>query len=127
MTATVSTTSARDIAACRSVSACDNSGSDRVPTFGHPGVAYKDARSLYDCRTHLWQIVVRVESDAGIVGYSGRGKAAVEVVNGHMRELLVGRSLEDPADIAAAWDALYYASTPYGRKGIGVMALSGNG
>ena len=82
-------------------------------------------------RTHLWQIVVRVEATAGdgagVVGYGygGGGKAAVEVVNGHMRELLVGRSLDDTADIAAAWDALYYASIPYGRKGIGVMALSG--
>ena len=82
-------------------------------------------------RTHLWQIVVRVEaatdSGAGVVGYGfgGGGKAAVEVVNGHMRELLVGRSLDDTADIAAAWDALYCESIPYGRKGIGVMALSG--
>ena len=82
-------------------------------------------------RTHLWQIVVRVEaatdSGAGVVGYGfgGGGKAAVEVVNGHMRELLVGRTLNDTADIAAAWDALYCESIPYGRKGIGVMALSG--
>ena len=78
-------------------------------------------------RTHLWQIVVRVESDSGAVGYGfgGGGKAAVEIVNGHMRELLVGRTLDDTTDIAAAWDALYYESIPYGRKGIGVMALSG--
>ena len=78
-------------------------------------------------RTHLWQIVVRVESDTGGVGfgYGGGGKAAVEVVNGHMRELLVGRRLDDRDDIFGAWDALYYESIPYGRKGIGVMALSG--
>ena len=77
-------------------------------------------------RTHLWQIVVRVEATAGygtgVVGYGGR--AAVEVINCHMRELPVGRALDDTADITAAWDALYYASIPYGRKGIGVMALS---
>ena len=47
-------------------------------------------------RTHLWQIVVRVESDTGEVGfgYGGGGKAAVEIVNGHMRDLLVGRKLD---------------------------------
>ena len=78
-------------------------------------------------RTNLWQIVVRVESDDGTVGhgYGGGGRAAVEVVNGHMRDLLVGRTVEGVEDIFAAWDALYYESMPYGRKGIGVMALSG--
>ncbi|HAL49074.1 MAG TPA: hypothetical protein DCP37_15095 [Dehalococcoidia bacterium] len=78
-------------------------------------------------RTHFWQIVVRVESDTGIVGYGygGGGVASVEVVNRHMGELLVGRRLDSVADITAAWDALYAASIPYGRRGIGVMALSG--
>ena len=65
-------------------------------------------------RTNLWQIVVRVESDAGVVGYGygGGGKAAVEVVNGHMRELLIGRTLNDTSDIFSAWDDLYYQSIP---------------
>ncbi len=78
-------------------------------------------------RTHLWQIVVRVETDAGVVGhgYGGGGKAAVEIVNGHMRELVAGRRLDSVDDIFAAWDAVYYESIPYGRKGVGVMALSG--
>ena len=78
-------------------------------------------------RTYLWQIVVRVESDTGEVGfgYGGGGKAAVEIVNGHMRDLLVGRKLDGRDDIFSAWDALYYESIPYGRKGVGVMALSG--
>ena len=47
------------------------------------------------------------------------------MVNGHMRDLLVGRTVEGVEDIFATWDALYYESIPYGRKGIGVMALSG--
>ena len=78
-------------------------------------------------RTNLWQIVVRVESANGVVGcgYGGGGRAAVEVVNGHMRDLLVGREVERVEDIFSAWDALYYESIPYGRKGVGVMALSG--
>ena len=78
-------------------------------------------------RTHFWQIVVRVESDRGVTGfgYGGGGVASVEVVNRHLRELLVGRRIDSVEDIMDAWDALYAESLPYGRKGIGVMALSG--
>jgi L-alanine-DL-glutamate epimerase-like enolase superfamily enzyme len=43
-------------------------------------------------RPYLWQIVVRVETDGGVTGYGygGGGVAAVEVVNRHLRELLLG-------------------------------------
>lgn len=78
-------------------------------------------------RTHLWQIVVRVETDTGQTGwgFGGGGKAAVEIVNGHFSELLVGRSINSVSDISSAWDFLYAESIPYGRKGIAIMALSG--
>jgi len=78
-------------------------------------------------RTHLWQIVVRVESDTGHIGwgYGGGGKAAVEVVNGHFSEILSGISVDSMDDIARVWDVLYNESIPYGRKGIAIMALSG--
>ena len=78
-------------------------------------------------RTHFWQIVVRVETDTGVtgLGYGGGGVASVEVVNRHFRELLLGRQVNGVDDIRDAWDALYAESLPYGRKGVGVMALSG--
>lgn len=78
-------------------------------------------------RTHFWQIAVRVETDAGVTGfgYGGGGRAAVEVVNRHFAELLSGRQVDGVEDIASAWDMLYEASLPYGRKGVAVMALSG--
>ena len=78
-------------------------------------------------RTHFWQIVVRVDTDTGVtgLGYGGGGVASVEVVNRHFRELLLGRQINNIDDIRDAWDALYAESLPYGRKGIGVMALSG--
>ena len=78
-------------------------------------------------RTHFWQIVVRVETDTGVtgLGYGGGGVASVEVVNRHFRELLLGRQVNGIDDIRDAWDTLYAESLPYGRKGIGVMALSG--
>ncbi len=78
-------------------------------------------------RTHMWQIVVRVETDVGIVGLGsgGGGVPAVEIVNRHMAELVVGSRVDSPADIAAIWDDLYAESMPYGRKGVAIMALSG--
>ena len=78
-------------------------------------------------RTHFWQIVVRVDTDAGITGYGygGGGVAAVTVINGHLRDHLIGRSIESVADIQATYDSLYQESLPYGRKGLAIMALSG--
>jgi L-rhamnonate dehydratase len=78
-------------------------------------------------RTNLWQIVVRVETSTGQTGwgYGGGGKAAVEVVNGHFAEILIGKKVDSLDDISEIWDFLYTESIPYGRKGIAIMALSG--
>ena len=78
-------------------------------------------------RTHLWQIVVRVETNTGQIGwgYGGGGKAAVEIVNGHFAEILVGKSFDSISAISDIWNFLYTASIPYGRKGVAIMALSG--
>ena len=78
-------------------------------------------------RTHFWQIVVRVETDTGDVGYGygGGGVAGVEIVNRHFRELLLDSSVDGVADIETIWDRLYAQSLPYGRKGLAIMALSG--
>ena len=78
-------------------------------------------------RTHLWQIIVRVETNTGQIGwgYGGGGKAAVEIVNGHFAEILVGKSFDSISEISDIWDFLYTASIPYGRKGVAIMALSG--
>lgn len=78
-------------------------------------------------RQHFWQIAVRIDTDAGVSGwgYGGGGVAAVDVVNLHLRELLVGRTLGSVEDIADLWDVQYEASLPYGRSGIAIMAISG--
>ena len=88
------------------------------PKYQHVGKSW---------RTHFWQIAVRVESDAGVVGwgYGGGGVGAVEGVNRHLRELLVGRRVNDVDDISEIWDDLYFACLPYGRGGLAVMGLSG--
>ena len=78
-------------------------------------------------RRHFWQMVVRIDTDIGVSGWGagGGGIAAVEVINRHLRELLVGRSINSTEDIARLWDDQYKASLPYGRSGIAVMAISG--
>lgn len=82
---------------------------------------------LTEWRTHLWQIAVRVETDRGVIGwgYGGGGQAALPIINGHFRQLLIGRAVNSPADIQTIWDELYAAAIPYGRKGVAIMALSG--
>jgi L-rhamnonate dehydratase len=82
---------------------------------------------LPEWRPELWQIVVRVETDAGVTGWGwgGGGRASVPIVNGHFREQLLGREVGSTQDISAVWDDLYHASIPYGRAGIAIMALSG--
>jgi len=78
-------------------------------------------------RSRLWQIVVRVESDSGLIGYGygGGGEASLPIVNGHFHELLEGSEINSTEDIESIWDRLYFESIPYGRKGIAMMALSG--
>tara|TARA_Y100000996_G_scaffold415527_1_gene410845 strand:+ start:1059 stop:2105 length:1047 start_codon:yes stop_codon:yes gene_type:complete len=78
-------------------------------------------------RTHLWQIVVKIETDIGIVGYGygGGGKASVEVINHHFSEILVNQNVDTVDDISKIWDQMYFESIPYGRKGIAIMAMSG--
>jgi L-rhamnonate dehydratase len=78
-------------------------------------------------QAHFWQIAVRVVTDAGVIGYGygGGGQPAVHVVNDHLSRFVVGRSLDNVGDIAAAWDEMYRVSMPYGRGGLAQMALSG--
>ena len=76
---------------------------------------------------YYWQILVRVETDSGVVGYGcgGGGEPSKMIVNGHLRDVLIGRSINHVEDIRNIWDFLYFKSLPYGRNGIVIMALSG--
>jgi L-rhamnonate dehydratase len=77
-----------------------------------------------DWRTSLGQILVAVDTDAGLAGYGvgGGGAAGIHVVRTVLRDLLLGRETE-PID--RLWQAMYDATLPFGRKGLAVMALSG--
>jgi L-alanine-DL-glutamate epimerase-like enolase superfamily enzyme len=78
-------------------------------------------------------LVVRITTDDGLVGIGEVDsspevvKAAIEAPKSHLtscglRQLLLG---EDPRDVARLWEKLYRGSLYFGRRGVGVHALSG--
>ena len=77
-----------------------------------------------DWRTSLGQILVAVETDAGITGYGvgGGGLAGIHVVRTVLRDVLIG---EDPDQVESLWLKMYNTTLPYGQKGLAIMALSG--
>src|SRR5947209_6401904 len=77
-----------------------------------------------DWRTSLGQILVAVDTDAGLTGYGvgGGGLSAIHIIRTVLRDLLMGR---DPEPIDVLWRDMYRATLPFGRKGVAIMALSG--
>src|SRR5690242_17014658 len=78
-------------------------------------------------------LVIRIHTDEGIVGVAEVDssaetvKAAIEAPRSHaigagLRALLVG---EDPLAVEHLWDMLYRRAIYFGRRGIGIHALSG--
>ena len=68
-------------------------------------------------------IVAVVKTDQGIVGFGmgAGGSAAVEIIRGHLRHLLIGA---DPRNVEQLWDQMYSSALLYGRRGLFAMALS---
>ena len=77
-----------------------------------------------DWRTQLGQILVEVQTDAGLagIGVGGGGAAGVHVVQTVLRDLLVGR---DAAKVEELHRDMCRHTAFYGRKGLAVMAISG--
>jgi L-rhamnonate dehydratase len=78
-------------------------------------------------------LIVRVHTDAGIVGVGEVDsapevvKAAIEAPASHaiasgLRHVLIG---EDPLDVEGLWWKMYRAAIYYGRRGVAVHAISG--
>ncbi len=78
-------------------------------------------------QSHFWQIVVKIKTDNGLIGYGygGGGEPSVIIINKHFKEILIGKKLNSIEDIKKIWDELYLKSLPYGRHGITIMAISG--
>lgn len=84
---------------------------------------HKNDRTLQPWHKHFWQFGVEVETDVGLtgIGAGGGGVASIQVVEHALTEVLVGR---DPEEVEALWDEMFWATLPFGRKGIAVMAIS---
>ena len=71
-------------------------------------------------------IVVKVFTDAGIVGLGEAWRLTPHAVVAFVQEalcpLLVG---QDPAKIGALWRKMFFATFRYGRKGLALNAISG--
>ena len=68
-------------------------------------------------------IIAVIKTDQGIVGFGmgAGGSAAVEIIRGHLRHLLIGA---DPRNVEQLWDQMYSSALLYGRRGLFAMALS---
>ena len=72
----------------------------------------------------MGQILVAVDTDAGLTGYGvgGGGQAAIHIIHSILRESLLGKDTEP---IEAHWQSMYDATLAFGRKGVAIMAISG--
>lgn len=77
-----------------------------------------------DWRNSMGQILVAVDTDAGLTGYGvgGGGLAGVHVVQTLLRDCLMG---QDPLEISARYAEMQKAIWPIGSRGLSCMALSG--
>ena len=68
-------------------------------------------------------IIAIVKTDRGVTGFGmgAGGSAAVEIIDGHLKHLLMGA---DPLNVEQLWDQMYQSAIFYGRRGLFAMALS---
>ena len=72
---------------------------------------------------HGW-LLVEVFTDAGLVGLGNAALApqvTKQVIDLHLKPLLIG---QDPWDIERLWQHMYRKTMAFGRKGIGMVAIS---
>jgi len=84
---------------------------------------YDRGDSMGTFRFHGW-LVVEVETDEGVVGLGNAALAppiAKQIVDLYLAPLVVG---QDPFDTEYLWQRMYRATHAWGRKGIGMAAIS---
>ncbi len=79
--------------------------------------------SMATFRFHGW-LIVEVHTDAGHVGIGNAAlspRVTKQVIDLYLKPLLIGR---DPFDYEYLWQMMYRATMAFGRKGIGMVAIS---
>ncbi|PTB22345.1 L-rhamnonate dehydratase [Trinickia symbiotica] len=85
---------------------------------------YDRGDSMGTFRFHGWT-VVEVETDTGLVGLGNVALApriAKAIVDQYLAPLVIG---QDPFDYEYLWQRMYRSTLAWGRKGIGMAAISG--
>ena len=81
------------------------------------------ADSMGSFRFHGW-LIVEVFTDAGLVGIGNAALAprvTKQVIDLYLKPLLIG---EDPWDNEFLWQHMYRQTMAFGRKGVGMAAIS---
>src|SRR5215475_9924215 len=81
------------------------------------------ADSMASFRFHGW-LIVEVFTDAGIVGVGNAAlspRVTKSVIDLYLKPLLIGK---DPFDTEFLWQHMYRQTMAFGRKGIGMVAIS---
>jgi L-alanine-DL-glutamate epimerase-like enolase superfamily enzyme len=79
--------------------------------------------SMGSFRFHGW-LVVEVFTDNGLVGIGNAAlspRVTKQVIDLYLKPMLIGR---DPWDFEAIWQQMYRLTIAFGRKGIGMVAIS---
>lgn len=79
--------------------------------------------SMASFRFHSW-LVVELETDEGLIGLGNCALApriAKDIIDLYLAPLVIG---EDPFDNEYLWQKMYRATIAWGRKGIGMAAIS---
>jgi L-rhamnonate dehydratase len=79
--------------------------------------------SMASFRFHGW-LIVEIFTDSGLVGIGNAALAprvAKQIIDVYLRPILLGR---DPWDSEALWQHMYRNTLAFGRKGIGMAAIS---
>ena len=68
-------------------------------------------------------IISIIKTNEGLTGFGmgAGGSAAVEIINGHLKHLLMNAN---PLNVEQLWDQMYTSGVFYGRRGVFAMALS---
>jgi len=80
--------------------------------------------AMQSFRFHGWT-VIEVETDAGLTGIGNVALAprvAKTIVDQHLAPLIIG---QDPFDYEYLWQRMYRSTLAWGRRGIGMAAISG--
>ena len=84
---------------------------------------FEKSDAMGSFRFHEW-LICEIETDDGIVGIGNAALApqvAKKTIDTYLKPLVIG---EDPFDYAYIWEKMYRRTHAWGRRGIGMVAIS---